>query len=119
MNKTSFNFESLNVYQKAVLLSRDIYKLTQKWPREFLFGLTDQLRRAILSISLNIAEGSSRSNKDFLHFLSIARGSCYECIPLIQIALQLNLLTKDEYSVYYSRLKEIAQMLSGLRTSLR
>ena len=119
MSTTYFDFENLTVYQKSVVLSKDIYKATQKWPREFLFGLTDQLRRAVLSISLNIAEGSSRTNKDFQHFLSISRGSCFECIPLIQISLELNLLTKIEYSELYNRFREIAQMLSGLRSSLR
>jgi four helix bundle protein len=88
------------------------------WPREHLFGITDQLRRASLSIPLNIAEGYSRSRKDFVHFLSIARGSCYECVPLIQLASKLKLIDATTENLYYDNLHSIAQMLSKLRTKL-
>lgn len=83
-----------------------------------MFGITDQVRRAALSISLNIAEGSSRTKKDFKHFLIIARGSCYECIPLIKLVYTLNLITAKEQKRLYDELLEIAKMLSGLRTFL-
>lgn len=114
-----FTFENLTVYQRSLHFSRDIFLITQKWPREYLFGLTDQLRRAALSIPLNIAEGYSRTTKDFQHFLLISRGSSFECIPLIQTALQLKLLTEEQYDVLYNELYEIGKMLSGLRSSLK
>lgn len=117
--ETAFNFESLTVYQKAVNFSSLVYKKTQIWPREHLFSITDQFRRASLSISLNITEGSSRTRKDFKHFLSIARGSCFECIPLLTIALSLQLLSAEEKQMFYNTVKEIAQMLSKLRSSLK
>lgn len=113
-----FRFESLTVYQRAFSFSRTIYLLTQHWPKEHLFGITDQLRRASLSIPLNIAEGTSRTKKDFQHFLLVSRGSCFECIPLVRLAASLKLLTDSQEQVFYNELYEIAQMLSGLRTSL-
>ena len=119
MQKYAFRFEQLTVYQRSLALSIRVYTLSQKWPREHLFGITDQLRRAILSIPLNIAEGYSRTRKDFQHFLMISRGSCFECIPLIQLAKQMKLLTLDEATSLYNELLEISLMLSGLRSSLR
>ena len=118
MIRTAFNFESFIVYQRALSLSKKIYILTQKWPKEYLFGLTDQLRRAVLSIGLNIAEGSSRTRKDFRHFLIIARGSSFECIPLVQLALELQLVSLQEYDILYNELREISLMLSKFRSSL-
>ncbi len=118
MSNGVFNFESLIVYKRSVSFSEKIYRLTQRWPKEHLFGITDQLRRASLSIPLNIAEGSSRTRKDFRHFLIISRGSCFEIAPIIQISVSLNLLTSEEEKMLYNEVIEIAQMISGLCKSL-
>lgn len=71
-----------------------------------------------MSIPLNIAEGYSRSTKDFQHFLVISRGSCFECVPLIKMAQNLKLLSQKDSEMFYNELTEISQMLSGLRTAL-
>src|SRR4030042_3274874 len=96
-----FNFEKLQVYQEALILAREVYQLTRKFPREEQFGLISQLRRAAVSIPLNIAEGSSRTKKEFRHFLDMARGSCYEMIPLLKISFDLKLISGNAYQRFY------------------
>jgi four helix bundle protein len=113
------NFEKLTVYQKALDFSSSIYTATQTWPKTELFGLISQIRRAAVSISLNIAEGSSRSKKEFLHFLDIARGSCYECIRLLTLALKTQLITQIQYNSFYEEIVILTKMISGLKSSLR
>ncbi len=81
-----FKFEELRVYQESLNFVDDVYQLTEKFPKEEIFSLISQLKRAAISISLNIAEGTSRTKKDFRHFLDIARGSCFECVAILTIA---------------------------------
>lgn len=114
----NFNFQNLNVYTKAISFSEQIYKITHEWPREYLFDITSQLRRAALSIPLNIAEGTSRTKKDFRRFLDIARGSCHECVALIEMASKLDLLQKDVLDNMTNELIALAKMLAGLKRSM-
>lgn len=116
--KSRFNFQYLEVYNMSLELTKKVFKITKNWPREFLFDLTSQFRRAILSIPLNIAEGSSRSKKDFQRFIDISRGSCFECIALIEIAFSQNLLTLQVKLELEEKITIISKMLSKLKTSL-
>ena len=115
---THFQFEKLIVYQKALDFSEQMYKLTLKWPAEYKYNLSDQLRRAALSISLNIAEGSSKSKIDFKRFLSIARGSTYECVPILEIAHRNKLISEKQKNFWYNHLVVLAKMLSKLKSNI-
>lgn len=112
------NFEKLNVYQDSVSLALEIYKLTQKFPKEEIFGIINQLRRASVSISLNIAEGSSRGTKEFSHFLDMARGSAYELIPLLKISLELEYIKDTDYYKLYEKIDNLAKRISALKKSV-
>lgn len=113
-----FSFERLNVYQDAVKLVLDIYKVTKTFPRDELFGLVSQLRRAAVSVSLNIAEGSGRGKKEFMHFLDMARGSCYELVPLLKIASELGYLKQQDFNNLYETADTLAKRISALKKSV-
>lgn len=110
----AFTFEKLLVYQKAVDLADQVCSKTETFPRGYGF-LADQLNRASLSISANIAEGNGRFTKpDRRNFFGIARGSVQECVPLLELARRRGLLTPQTHAELKDRLEEIARMLSGL-----
>ena len=108
-----FFYEELVVWQKAMELVRLVYQATRRFPLDERFALTDQLRRAVVSIPSNIAEGNGRgSNKDYAHFLSIARGSLYETMTQLRIAKDLGYL--DDYSQYEDIAAEVGRMLGAM-----
>ena len=113
-----FNFERLDVYQKAVDFANDVYIVTKEFPKEEIFGLTSQLRRAAVSISLNISEGSSRSKKDFSRFIDLARGSVFECVTILQISLKQGYLKQVKFVELENELINLSKMLSGLKRSM-
>lgn len=109
------NYKELKVWQKAMDLTVSVYKLTTSFPKGELFGLTSQLRRAIVSISLNIAEGAGRdSDTEFARFLDIALGSTYESIVALSIAQRLSYCDTKESNELVEQTEEIARMLTGL-----
>ena len=94
-------------------LVRKVYQASKNFPSDERYALTDQLRRAVVSIPSNIAEGSGRaSNKDYAHFLSIARGSLYETLTQLEIAQSLGYIDK------YDSCNELAQEIGRMLTSL-
>ena len=109
-----FNFERLEVYQKALIAIDEMYDMTRSFPRDERFGLVDQCRRAAISIALNIAEGSGRTKRDFHHFLRNARSSCYECVAILQIAQRQKYVSHDRQQRYAQQLTDISKMISGL-----
>ncbi len=114
-----FNFEKLEVWQKAIDFADLIYSETRSFPSDERFGLTNQLRRAAVSISSNIAEGSSRSSKsDFARFVEIAAGSVFEVVSQAFIAHRQGFLSEDQFRKIYTDAEELSRMLSGLRKSL-
>jgi four helix bundle protein len=113
-----FNFEKLNVWQRAEEFVGLIYRLTRNFLAEECFGLTDQIRRAANSISSNGAEGSARSPADFTQFIGYASGSLYEIVAQATIARDKSFLNDDGYAPLYREADEISRMPSGLRKSL-
>ncbi len=117
---TEYNFEKLEVYQKAMDLAEAIYKLTDKFPSNEQFGIISQLRRAALSIPLNISEGKGRYHtKIFLQFLYQARGSLYEVITLLKLSLRLHYLTQDKAQGLLQMSDKISLQLSNLINSMK
>lgn len=119
MNKEIFNFEKLEVYKKSLLFANRIFELTKNWPKEYLYSLTDQIRRASLSITLNIAEGSSRTGPEFKRFLSISRGSAQECVPILEIAEKQGIIIKSQKEELFEEILVLSKMLSGLKSSIK
>jgi four helix bundle protein len=113
-----FNFEDLDVYNKAIDVVDDIYLLTKTFPKEEMFGLTSQLRRAAVSIPSNIAEGSARSKKDFSRFIDIARGSVFECVTMLQISFKQGYINNEKFDDLKNKLTDLSKMLSGLKRSI-
>ena len=114
-----FNFEKLEVWQKAIQFAELVYQSTKSFPLEERFGLTNQIRRAGVSISSNIAEGSSRQSRtDFARFVEIATGSLFECASQAFLSKQLGFLSETEFDALTSAAEEQTRMLSGLRLYL-
>ena len=114
-----FNFQQLDVWQQSIEFADLVYKATDGFPSHELYGLTSQLRRASVSVSSNIAEGSGRgSNKEFQRFIGIAYGSLMECVSQLEIARRRNYLSLEACRDLNSLGERIARMLSRLRDSL-
>ena len=117
MEKSSY--QGLLVWQKAMDLTAVIYELVKKLPKEELLGLSSQMRRAVVSIAANIAEGQDRNtNKEFIHFLTISRGSKAELETLLLVCVKVGYLTETDISEAMNLLSEIGKMLTSLINKL-
>ena len=106
-------YEDLVAWQKAMQLAKMVYGIQKRLPKEEVYGLGDQIRRAAVSIPSNIAEGFGRdTEKEFRHFLSIARGSLFETKTQLQLAESLGYLTID--SELLALFSEVAKLINGL-----
>jgi four helix bundle protein len=113
------SFKDLIIWQKGMELVSDIYALTKSFPKEELYGLTSQIRRAAISIPTNIAEGWGRgTTKNYIQFLEIARGSLYELNTLIIISYNLNYIIQENCGTIEAKINEIGRMLNALITKL-
>ena len=105
-------FRNLLIWQKGMALTTKIYNSTRNFPKEEIFGLTSQIRRATVSIPSNIAEGFGRdSSKEYLRFLNISISSLFELQTQLEIAKNINYLTEDEFNNLYEDSREIERML--------
>ena len=109
------SFRNLNAYIKAKELVSMVYALIKKFPKEEQYALCDQLRRAVISIPSNIAEGSGRlTTKDQSHFYSIAYGSLMEILAQLDVASDLGYITKEEFQHIETLIDVEAKLLTGL-----
>lgn len=114
-----FAFEDLNAYKYARALVKSVYVLIRKLPREEQYALGDQLRRAVVSVPSNIAEGMSRiSDKEKVHFLEISYGSLMEVLCQLTIANDLEYISQEELVKEREHISDTAKILSGLRSSI-
>lgn len=114
------DFRKLEVWQKGIDLSLEIYKITRDFPKEEMYGLSDQLRRAAVSVPSNIAEGNARtSTKDYINFLNISIGSLLEIITQIEISFRLGYIKENDYKKVLTETEEINKMLSTIKRKLK
>ncbi|KIQ21805.1 S23 ribosomal protein [Flavobacterium sp. MEB061] len=114
------HFRKILVWQKSISLVTKIYKATNTFPKEEMFGLTSQIRRSSISIPSNIAEGSGReSTKDFLRFLYISLGSIFEMQTQLEIAKNIIYIKEEEFNNLYEDSREIERMLASLIRKLK
>ena len=114
------NFKQLNVWQKAIDCTVEIYKLSKEFPDEEKYGITSQIRRAAVSISCNISEGAGKSsNKDFNRFLNMALGSANEVENLLIVCLKLNYINVEIIEQNLKSIREIRKMIFGFQKRLK
>ncbi|MBR4649436.1 MAG: four helix bundle protein [Bacteroidaceae bacterium] len=114
----NFSFETLNVYQAVRNLVKEIYLAQKHLPKEETYALGDQIRRAAISISSNLAEGSGRSSyREKIHFIEISYGSLMEVYSQLQLGVDLNYINQETFLALREDIINIAKMLSGLRSS--
>ncbi len=115
-----YRFEKLDVWKLARQFVNVIYKISKEFPKDELFCLTSQIRRATLSIMLNITEGSDRkSDQEFIRFLRIAFTSMEEVIACTYVALDQGYMSKERFNFIYDKSNELAKKLNALINSLK
>ena len=114
-----FNFKKFDVWKEAIEFTDLVYTFTRTFPDTERFGLTNQMRRAAVSISSNVAEGSSRSSRpDFARFVEMAAGSVFEVVSQSAISKRQGFLSEADFQRLYTAAEKQSKMLSGLRRSL-
>lgn len=115
----AFRFEGLEIWQLAVTFAVNIYDMTENFPKDEIFGLVSQLRRAATSISLNIAEGTGRSSrKEFAHFLDISIGSVFEVVTAVAIARKRGMIAEHQYRQIYADAEVLAKKIATFKRSV-
>lgn len=116
----AFRFENLEIWRDAIAFSEKIYKTTAKFPREEMFALTNQLRRAVISVSANIAEGSgSNSRRDFRNYLNIAIKSLMEIVSLLEIAKRIDYISEEIFMSLRTNAEVLVKRTQAFRNSLK
>jgi four helix bundle protein len=114
------SYKDLIAWRKAMDLVTEVYRVTRSFPRDELYGLTNQLRRAAVSVPSNVAEGQARfSRKEFHHFLSHARGSLVEIETQLMIAQSLEYVGTQDVASLLDKAAELGRILNGLIASIK
>ena len=114
------DFRKLIIWQRSHQLTLAVYRISKSFPKEEIFGLTSQMRRAVSSIPTNIAEGCGRaSNKDFAHFLQIAIGSASEVEYELQLAHDLNYINNNDYQALADETIVVRKMIIKYQSELK
>ncbi len=119
MSDDRFDFENLKVYQKSLDYIDFVYEITEKFPKEEIYSLANQFKRASVSICLNIAEGSGGSKAEFNRFFKISRRSVRECVAVIEIAYRQAFVSLEVKKQSRNLCIELSKMLNGLMKSLK
>lgn len=115
--ETKYDYKQLEVYKEAKILVRMVYKLLEKFPKQEQYALCDQLRRAVISVPSNIAEGLGRySSKEQIHFFEIAYGSLREVDCQMDIAKDLEYITEGDVRKITEQIRLVSALISGLRS---
>ena len=113
-------FRKLSIWHKAIDLIEEIYKITKSFPKDELYGLTNQMRRSAVSIAMNIAEGSGAdSDMEFKRFLIIALRSTYETMCGIEISIKLGYIKEEKGNKVLNQLEEVSAMITGFTKKLK
>lgn len=112
------NFKKLKIWQMAMEIAKDILDLTDTFPSHEKFGLKNQMDRCAISIPSNIAEGSSRSNKSFSHFIDISLGSSFELHTQLLLALHRKYISEEKTTVIENKIEEFQRMTMSFQNSL-
>ena len=118
-DRSHFSFENLQVYQKSLDFVDMVYEVTKEFPKDELYNLTSQFRRAAVSIALNLAEGAGDSNAQFNRFLQISLDSVKECVVCSTIAKRQKYLKEEKDTEIRFKLAELSKMISSLRKYLK
>ncbi len=119
MNSPKFKFEDLKVYQKALDFVDDVYVITKRFPKEEIYGLSSQYKRASVSIPLNIAEGAGDTDAQFNRYLQMAWDSLKECVVCSTIAQRQGFITIEEDKEARIKLSELSKMITSLQRYLK
>jgi four helix bundle protein len=113
-------YQDLIAWQRAIALVTDVYRTSSSFPRDEMYGLTSQLRRAAVSVPSNIAEGQGRATSgEFIQFLGHARGSLFEIETQVIVAHKLTYLSDAQHELLITKISELGRILNGLITSVQ
>lgn len=118
MNHKKHNYKQLKIWQLAMEIADQVFVVTSEFPIDERFDLKSQINRCTISIPSNIAEGSSRTNKSFSHFIDISLGSSYELVTQLIIANNRNYISQEKFEQIENKIDELQKMLVGFQKTL-